>query len=288
MKRVYLNELTLDNLPQQNLLLLKGFQKVLSRFIKETEVASIDKHIVIDEDTSEKLYKAIFTGSSEERNTLVSWFQRIYVGPNDDDGNRLNDCDYEMMLSPEAGVKSFAFGLAHRNRSVTLGLCPSCFWERPNPVYLVKETSIGEDGSIRTIDFDAVCITKEAQVSTLRVQDWIAANREFEEEPPPTPCAIPIEQKAIHIDDKHHGREILLDFCKQIIKHEFVEGVVDSLPFDSTTKRFRLKSYPDGTVDLRLHWTKWGLGIKVKTVARNLRQAMRIAEILEEKYDKRS
>lgn len=308
MKQVYFNELTLDDAPQQNLLLLCDFRQLVKSLFAAATQISIDKHIVIDEDARCKLYDAIYAGNPEERNTLVSWFQKAYVGPSVEDGNLLKqfgeDLDYRLMLPLNDGVwvndeklrkSCLSFGLAYRNNSVTLGLCPSRFWKRHSPEYKVKEISVSDDGSLREQEFNAICITDQQQISTRVIKDWIdrevfeLINRDCEDDSELVPCQLPYElRKQPSFNVPHKDNEKLKAFSDKIVRYQYIEGVVDTLPFDSTTSRFVLKSYNDGTIDIRLHWTETGCGLKVKTVGKDLRQTMRIAKLLEAKYDKRS
>lgn len=308
MKQLYFNELTLDDAPQQNLLLLCDFRRLVKSLFAATAQIDIDKHIVIDEDASGKLYDAIYAGNPEERSTLVSWFQRVYVGPGVEDGNLLKqfgeDLDYRLMLPLDDGVRVYdeklrkpcmSFGLAYRNNSVTLGFCSSRFWKRHIPEYKVKEMSVSDDGSLMEQEINAICITDREQVKTRVIKDWIDREvhklimRNCEDDSDLVPCQLAYElRKQPSFKVPHKDNEKLKAFSDKIVRHKYVEGVVDTLPFDSTTSRFVLKSYKDGTIDIRLHWTETGCGLKVQTVGKNLKQTMRIAELLKEKYDKRS
>ncbi len=86
----------------------------------------------------------------------------------------------------------------------------------------------------------------------------------------------------------HHENEKLKAFSDRIVRHAYVRGVVGTLPFDSTTSRFILKCYEDGTIDIRLHWTEHGCGLKVQTQGKGLRQTEYIAQLLSDKFDQRS
>jgi hypothetical protein len=285
MKQVYFNDLTLDKIPEQNCMLLRSFRDVFKCFSAATDGKI--KRLIANDIGMAGLIDAATRGGREEQAFVCTFVNpKFKVRPDDDYSDdsvdHFNGSEYRISMQNGEAVECQMLGWASLNRSLTLGLRSSKFWEQLE--YDVEEESL--DDGVTPVK-KALCLTKESQVSLPRVQGWIVANREFENVPEPTPCLIPPEQKHIKYQE-HHGKEILRDFCGQIVKHRFVQGVVDSIAFDSTTNRFVLRCYPDGTVDLRLHWTKMGVGLKVQTVGKNLQQTMLIADILKDKYDKRS
>ena len=192
---------------------------------------------------------------------------------------------WEYYLELEDGKKIMcqSLGWAVLNRSITLGLQSSKFWRKL--CYDIEEESIEYGISSLT----ALCVTDPNHVDNVKVKTWIAVNREFADVPEPIPCNIPYEQKEQHISKtQHHEHEKLKAFSDKIVRHQYVCGVVDTLPFDSTTSRFVLKCYDDGKIDIRLHWTKVGSGLRIQTTGTGKRQTELIAEILTDKFDQRS
>ena len=281
---VYFNDLTLDKVSQQNCMLLREFRNVFARFSSATDGKV--KRLIANDAGMAGLWDAVALGGREEQTFVCTFVNPKFKARPDDDYSdesldHFNGAEYRLRAQNGEMMECQMMGWASLNRSLTLGLRSSRFWEQLE--YDIEEESLEEGTSI----VSSMCITKENQVSLPRVQGWIIANREFEDVPEPVPCLVPPEQKHIKYQE-HHGKEILRDFCSQIVKHRFVQGVVDSIAFDSTTNRFVLKCYQDGIVDLRLHWTDMGVGIKVQTVGKDLRQTMLIAEILKDRYDRRS
>jgi hypothetical protein len=280
---VYFNELTLDKVPQQNCMLLREFRDVFACFSAATDGKV--KRLIANDAGMAGLWDAAASCGNREAQTFICTFvnPKFKARPEDDYSDNsldhFNGSEYRLKTQDGEMTECQMMGWACLNRSLTLGLRSSRFWEQFE--YDIEEESLENGESV----VSAMCITKESQVSLPRVQGWIAANREFEDVPEPTPCLMPPEQKHIKFQE-HHGKEILRDFCRQIVKHRFVQGVVDSIAFDSTTNRFILKCYQDGIVDLRLHWTDMGVGLKVQTVGKDLRQTMLIAEILKDRYDR--
>lgn len=284
MKQVYFNDLTLDKIPDQNRMLLRSFRDVFKCFSAATDGKI--KRLIANDIGMAGLMDAATRGGREEQAFVCTFVNpKFKVRPDDDYSDnsidRFNGSEYRLKMQNGEAVECQMLGWASLNRSLTLGLRSSKFWEQLE--YDIEEESL-EEG---VTSVNVLCLTMESQVSLSRVQGWIVANREFEDVPEPIPCPKTPEQKHVKYQE-HHGKEMLRDFCSQIVKHKFVQGVVDSIAFDSTTNRFVLKCYNDGTVDLRLHWTKMGVGLKVQTVGKDLRQTMLIAEILKAKYDRRS
>ena len=280
----YFNELTLDNLPQQNCCLLPEFQKVFARLMDVTD--SKLKRLIANESGMAGLFDAVAYGGREEQTFVCTFLCPKFQARPDDEFtdsslDHFKGAEYKLRLESGEKKECQTMGWSCLNRSLTLGLRSSRFWEKLT--YEIEEESLDEGESIH----EAICVTKESQINDPKVQSRIALMREFEKVPEPIPCTIPPEKKHIKFQE-HHGKEILRDFCAQIVRHRFVQGVIDSIAFDSTTNRFVLRCYDDGTVDLRLHWTDVGLGIKVQTVGRDKRQTEMIADILKEKYDRRS
>ena len=280
----YFNELTLDAIPQQNCSLLSEFQNVFARLMDVTEGKL--KRLIANESGMAKLFEAVPFGGREEQTFVCTFLcPKFQTRPDDEftdsSLDHFNGAEYKLRLESGEEKECQTMGWACLNRSLTLGLRSSPFWEKLT--YEIEEESLDDGNSAH----EAICVTKECQINNPKVQSRIASMRKFEDIPEPIPCTIPPEKKHIKFQE-HHGKEILRDFCKQIVRHQYVQGVIDSIAFDGTTNRFVLKCYDDGSVDLRLHWTDMGLGIKVQTVGVNKRQTEMIAGFLKDKYDRRS
>ena len=81
-----------------------------------------------------------------------------------------------------------------------------------------------------------------------------------------------------------HGKDILTKFANKIQKEDFVEGILQSLPYNPKATDFIERIGENGVIELRLTKTKQGLGLAVKTVALNKIQTTYFAKILKEKY----
>ena len=89
--------------------------------------------------------------------------------------------------------------------------------------------------------------------------------------------------KKINLRDDH-GKDELLSFSKKIVNCEFVESVVNSLPFNPNERNFIRRIYPNGQIEIVLTDTDQGLGVIIQTTGRNLKETEEIGKILQEKY----
>ena len=283
---VYFNELTLDEVPQQNYQLLKAFQKVWSRFVKETDKKI--KFMILPDEALARLWDALKSQRDPAMLEFMHYFNpKFMTAPEDDFSpfafDRFMGAEYRIVLGDGTKVECQSLGWAALNRSVTLGLESSPFWGRL--CYQIEEETLDDGAS----EVEALCITRSEHIDDAKVRTWIAVNRDFEDVPDPSPSSLsPDKKEQPSFNVPHHENEKLKVFCEKIVKHPYVEGVVGTLPFDSTTSRFILRCYEDGKIDVRLHWTETGCGLKVQTTGKGIRQTELIGEILKDKYDRHS
>lgn len=91
--------------------------------------------------------------------------------------------------------------------------------------------------------------------------------------------------KKIHLRDDH-GKDVLKRFAKIILRNDYLEEVINSLPFNRNTSRFIRRVYKNGLIELVLHWEDEGFGMVVQTTGRNYRETKAIAEILKDEFDR--
>lgn len=90
-------------------------------------------------------------------------------------------------------------------------------------------------------------------------------------------------QKKVNLRDDH-GMDILNTFAQKLLQSPYVEGVINSLPFNPRERNFAKCAHSDGKIELVLIWTDEGFGMVVQSTGRNLRETEAIARILKEKY----
>ncbi len=91
-------------------------------------------------------------------------------------------------------------------------------------------------------------------------------------------------QKERHLRDDH-GIDTLIDFANRILRSSFVISVINSLPFNPNTSRFIRRIFPDGRIEIVLHWEDEGYGMVIQTTGSNLQETSAIAEILRDTFD---
>ncbi len=284
---VYFNELTLDEVPQQNYLLLKELRSVWSRFSCATEKKI--KHMILPQSAMAQLCTAVSSGRDRELIDFVMHFfkPKFRESPEDEfsvhANDRFNGAEYHIAMEGGTRVECKSLGWSVLNRSITLGLQSSPFWRKL--CYDIEEESLEYGMS----EVEALCITELNHIDNPKVRTWITDNREFADVPEPVPCSLPYEKREQpSFNIPHHENEKLKAFSDKIVRHTYVRGVVGTLPFESTTSRFIMRCYEDGTIDIRLHWTETGCGLKVQTTGQGKRQTELIGKWLKKEFDRHS
>ena len=283
---VYFNDLTIvKDDPSQNCRLLPEFWKVMKRLKQATD--GREKYVLANDKALALISNAVSASGNPELMMYYStFFARAYQ---DDDAKELmaraaehTGVEVEYHLADGGRERCDMLGWAHHERAITLGLASSAYWGRL--VYLVERETLEDEEPVLV---EALCVTAEKQIETSRVQGWIAAQRKFENVVLPEECSLTPAEKHIKVQ-MHHGRDEMMAFAERLCRHPLVQGVIDNIAFDSTTNRFVLNCYDDGVVDLRMHWTERGYGLKVQTTARGLPQTQLVADVLREKFDRKS
>lgn len=91
----------------------------------------------------------------------------------------------------------------------------------------------------------------------------------------------------ISSEDNHRLHQMIQsmpDFSKRLCECPYVEGIVNSLPFNSHERKFIRRVREGGLIEIVLPWTDKGYGIVVKTTGRTIRETEMIGRIIEEKY----
>lgn len=86
---------------------------------------------------------------------------------------------------------------------------------------------------------------------------------------------------------QHHGLDECKKHAKELLSLPYVKGILSSRPFNSRENNYIHRINPDGSIEVRLYWTKAGYGLLVSTSAENIVQAHWIAKYLEKKYGNR-
>lgn len=166
-------------------------------------------------------------------------------------------------------INPFGLAVAYINSVPAIGFLSESFWKS-------YKYELSVNGKIEHV----FCLSKSDHIIEGDVISYIEnklpvtlvkSSKSFKDKPKP-----------VLRDD--HGKDTLLKFSYKLYHSDYVECVINSLPFNSACKNFIRKTYPDGKIEIVLTKTDKGLGIIIQTTGRNIRETNRIAEILEEKY----
>ncbi len=97
------------------------------------------------------------------------------------------------------------------------------------------------------------------------------------------PTKLPPSNKSISLREDH-GKDKLKALSDKLINCEYVIGIINSLPFNPTERKFIRKIRENGLIEIVLTDTDQGFGLLVKTTGTSLTQTEKIAKIIGEKY----
>lgn len=98
-----------------------------------------------------------------------------------------------------------------------------------------------------------------------------------------TECQISPKDKQCHLKDDH-GKDKLQAFWEKISENPYVEGCINSLPFNPDCKKFIKQVYPDGKIEIVLVKADAGYGMIIQTTGKGQYQTQKIADMLLKKY----
>lgn len=120
-------------------------------------------------------------------------------------------------------------------------------------------------------------------ICTERHVDIHIPQLQLDEEPELIETDLRVEEKRISL--RHdHGMDVLTEFSKRLVRCPYVVGVINSLPFNPSERKFIRKIRDDGLIEIVLPWTDQKYGVVVKTTGRNITETKRIGEIISEEY----
>jgi hypothetical protein len=173
----------------------------------------------------------------------------------------------------EQGEKLKAYGLAavYLYSTIGIGFASDNYWKEFAHKLIIE----GKEEQITTV----LCASMPEHFESDEFRLWLDENVEVEL----IESDLPVEKKKIDLRDDH-GKDILLNFSKKILKSPYVLSVINSLPFNPYQRNFIKKFYPIGKIEIVLTDTDRGLGIVIETTGRNLKETQVIAEILSKQY----
>lgn len=255
---LYFNELSMEgkeSLSRESMSVLTAVYRALQKYdITTCRIDSADNlrlfHMIQD-----------IPGSLNIRNFYFSFFRAPYE-------SEIVEKEQDEYFSYEwiyRGRKCIGLALA----SILNSACLSIYereWDTPF-IEALKDSDVD---TVRNI-----CTEKHVDIHIPKIQP--------EEEPELVESSLPFEEKKIALRNDH-GKDVLTDFSKRLIRCPYVIGVINSLPFNSSERKFIKRIRNDGLIEIVLPWTDEGYGIVVKTTGRTIRETERIGEIINERY----
>lgn len=215
---------------------------------------------------------------------LMSMFVHPQVDM-DDDVSLESYLDTTTELKQPDGTKEEAdgFNAAYCQNTFCVGFLSDESWKKD--FYDITVTSNG-----KAKDLKWVCISSPQifSVESAQTSRKAAFDSWLEEISPVNlvPSTLRPEDKQIKLRDDH-GKDKLYTHAELLCKSPYVEGILSSLEFQPTAKRYIWNITDDGIVDIVLWRETVKYSMRVKTTGRNTTETKAIAEILKEKYGKR-
>lgn len=203
-----------------------------------------------------------------------SYIRKPYIpeedeGPEEEYGNRLY-----FLNQNEEEVYCQGLAIANIYNTLSISFFSDDFWGNVEYSLIIKD----ENEVFISID-------KVYQVAKPEHLTQLATYIEESKEAELIESELKPEDKKIKLRDDH-GKDVLMAFSKKLVNSVYVEGIVNSLPFNAQFKSLIKKISSDGIIEIVLHWTDKGIGVVVKTTGRNLKEVKAIAKKLEGKFDK--
>lgn len=215
---------------------------------------------------------------------LMSMFVRPQVDMNDD-VTLESYLDTKTELKQSDGTKKEAdgFNAAYCQNTFCVGFLSDDSWNKD--LYDITVTSNGKTKDLKWACISSPQIYSVEPAQTLRKVAFDSWLQQISPVDLVTSTLKP-EEKQIKLRDDH-GKDKLCAHAELLCQSPYVEGVLSSLEFQPTAKRYIWNITDDGIVDIVLWRETVKYSMRVKTTGRNAAETKAIAEILKEKYGKR-
>lgn len=169
-------------------------------------------------------------------------------------------------------VNADGFSGAVAGGTFCIGFQSDNFWK--SSFFSLRITTMNKESQAQWL-----CVSNKDQFDDEEIIEWLKSLQPIEL----VSTTIEPQLKSIHIRDDH-GKDILLQHAKRLCNSQYVEAILDSLPWNPHAANYIQHVNQDGIIKVVLTDTDNGLGLLVKTTGRSLRETSKIAAILEEKY----
>ncbi len=193
-----------------------------------------------------------------------------FIDDNSDEENRYIENTFYIKKNGEK-LKTYGLAVVYLYSTIGIGFLSDTYWEKLTHILKIE----GEEKRSTTV----LCVSKSEHFETKEFEKWFDENTEVEL----IESSLTAKDKKIALRDDH-GKDILLNFAKKIVKSPYLISVINSTPFNPTEKKFIRKVHPTGNIEIVLTDTDKGLGMVIKTTGRNLKETELIAQIIEDNY----
>jgi hypothetical protein len=232
-----------------------------------------DHRVLVDKSFYEWIHEIPHQG---QKNAILALVKRPFVS--DFWKEQISELNAFYFENNTLGIEpAYCHGLAtaYSAETVALSLHTHPFWEQ-DEIEIFKENE--NEGKPELVKSYNMCLASSFSEKLAAYFENIATVELIE-----SPLAP--NEKA-HSFREDHGMDVLIAFAKKIKNSKFVVSIINSLPFNSQTTQFIRRVYPNGNVEIVLHWEDKGYGMVIQTTGRNLRETKAIAQCLRDEYDR--
>ena len=242
---------------------LHGFKRV--RFQQALDQIMLQSNYSIMDFINESRAKRTFA------DIMLSIYRYPFINDDSEEENRYKQNNFYILKD---GNKLSAYGLAvvYLYQTIGIGFCSEPFWN--NILFSLQIEGVEN----RTESILSVSYPKHFTEQVFL--EWKKQRAEIQL----IESDIPFSNKSISLRNDH-GKDVLLQFAKRLVKSPYVIKIVNSLPHNPSTNHFIRKIKPDGLIEIVLTNTDRGLGLVVKTTGRHYKETEKIAEILQQEFD---
>ncbi len=194
-------------------------------------------------------------------------------------GDKINGLASYYFVSTELNIgQEYCDGLATADIMdiPAISLANNLIWQSPI-LTIFKETDVSP------VEVHVTNLATQEVLNSSEFQEFSERKMQVELQP----SNKTIEEKISSISLREdHGIDKLQKFAERIVRNEYVNGVINSLPYNPNTSRFIKSVYKNGNIEIIMHWEDAGYGIVIETTGRNLSETRAIAEMLRKDFDR--
>ena len=174
-------------------------------------------------------------------------------------------------------VNAEGFSWAVAANTLCAGFLSESFWNK-----CLFTLQITKDNGTEQKEW--LCVSDAAHLSNANANQWIESHKPLMLKV----CDLSVKDKKATIKNirDDHGKDVLTLFAKRLILNPYVEGIINSLPFNRHESNFIHNISSDGKIELVLTNTDEGFGLVIQTTGRTTAQTDAIASILKKEFCK--